>query len=315
MTAVPFADLAWIAPLALADALGAAALGALVLAPFFEVRGRAKGKVLNDKLAQQLAGLGWKALAVFVVLAGAGCAAVAAGAVGLPLRGGVPAELGWSVTVAAVVALASVSAYAAGWKWWRARKGAHLALGWLSALVMLVFAVLACAGAISALAPWSPRMAAFPWPGERLVLLWVCLVGGLALAAAYGPGLGAAYLLWRRTRDDFGRDYYIFGLRTLASVGAAGALISPVLLGAAGWMAWSGRLGLEHGAALLGRPEIFGFWIAAAVLQLAAAALLLRVRATTVPQRRKASIVVVNVCLALGHVALAGGFVPLVLAG
>jgi hypothetical protein len=183
------------------------------------------------------------------------------------------------------------------------------------ALACLAFLAALLATGLLVLTPSGIRLPGELFPRDKLMLLWAFLLNAAALAAALGPTLGAVYLLLRRSRDDFGRDYYVFGLRSLASVGAAGAVISPVLIAVTAWMAYSGRLGLGHGPALLVLPDVYGCWAAAVGLLLVAAVLLFRVRAADIPQRRKASILFAVLCMGAACLGAGAGVTPLLLAG
>lgn len=315
MISLPLADLSWALPLAASDALGLAALGALFFAFIFELRGRGKGKVFSDKLAQQLSSVGARTMLLYLVLGGFGCWLATSGLVTPPWRGNAIPEWSWAALGCASASALFSLAYAAKWRWWRDRKGAHLAVGWLMVLACLGFLATLLAAGLSVLTPSGVRLPGELFPRDKLMLLWAFLMNAAALAAALGPAVGAVYLLLRRSRDDFGRDYYVFGLRSLASVGAAGAVISPALLAATAWLAYSGRLGLGHGPALMLLPEIYGCWAAAVGLLLVAAVLLFRVRAAEIPQRCKASILLAVLCMGLACLGAGAGATPLLLAG
>ncbi len=65
------------------------------------------------------------------------------------------------------------------------------------------------------------------WPNPESIF-WPILVQVYILSLAAGSALGLLYLLHRRNRDDFGRDYYRFALGSTAKWGIFFSAISPL---------------------------------------------------------------------------------------
>ncbi len=74
--------------------------------------------------------------------------------------------------------------------------------------------------------------------GEPLSILPVA--GLLFLAVASGGGLALLWLVLRRKRDDFGRDYYTFAAKWCGKWAAAGSWIALGVLAGAHWFAAGG---------------------------------------------------------------------------
>jgi hypothetical protein len=194
-------------------------------------------KIFIDKFGQQastfalLGGL-W----VFVVL----CAALAALRFLLPATA--PYFLGLPLPLAAwagpiLAGGAAFLAYRGLWQRLKAKKARHAVVG-LSASLLLWLAFYA------ALAATRPLQAGLPpdtGPAFLLppadALFWRLLAEGILLSLGLAGVFTGAWLVWRRDKDDFGRDYYNFTMRLTARAGFA------ALLASVGAMAWLG-LGL-----------------------------------------------------------------------
>ena len=243
------------------------------------VRGRSK---LLDKFGQQSAALSVKSLALLLLLL---CPWVLYSL----LYGRVPhwlleAVSGQGVLGLAVLPLLSgligVVLYSGAWQALHYRKGLHRLLGAVSLLGILggIYAVInAQLGqdgqlASQGLAGW--RAVWFP-AGHPVWPLWSAAVLNAVASAGAAKMI---YLILRREKDDFGRDYYRFAL-------ARAAKWAPVLLAlpplGAGWIALSSPAAFS--------TRILILLAAAAAVAIAAAALCLPVIRSRHPLRLKAN--------------------------
>ena len=218
------------------DMLGLAAFGMAVAVFACELAGKTRSMVFFDKYAQQGATLGLWLLGIGLLSGGAGVFIL--GSRFPELIQGFLRNM--NLTVAAAVSAAlfvlTFTPYVLAWKKMRTSKGAHLALGALSmlaalaliALSIMLFLILAGYGATQDAVA---ALASLPTHGTSL--LWPLTALTLFLAVAHATGLSAPYLALRRTKDDFGRDYYTFAMKT-ASTRALSAMV--LLLACTGWL-------------------------------------------------------------------------------
>jgi len=218
------ADLATLAPWALFTGLvllaWLAACGSPALSATAEILADARQKVFLRKLAQQVSKVGPAWLVAALLLTGlamalcqAQAATVATALLASPALWAPPA-----VSLGALLVFSLL--HALTWAKLKESRGLHKALGLLAALsgLGLIWLLLSASRLLTVLEPEAlgsasllshvtmPAASPF-WP--LLGLAWL-----LALACA--GGLGLAYVLMRRTRDDWGRDYYGFALRFCA---------------------------------------------------------------------------------------------------
>ena len=82
-----------------------------------------------------------------------------------------------------------------------------------------------------------PGVDATTWPALLVpagqTLFWRLLAEGVVLSLFYAGTFTGAWLVWRRNRDDFGRDYYNFTMRLTARLGFWAGLVS---LGTLAWV-------------------------------------------------------------------------------
>lgn len=146
--------------------------------------------------------------------------------------------------------------YARTWKPMRKNKGAHLFIGFLTALVNSATAI--CGTTIVYLMLMSPtgkELASIDLEVLSSSLTYSILLPLIGLnftgTLASGSALACAYLIIRRNRDDWGRDYYATAMRAAAKW----ALITMHLhLATQGWLAATlpqGMLKIFTGTALL----------------------------------------------------------------
>ncbi|WP_018124575.1 hypothetical protein [Desulfovibrio oxyclinae] len=217
---------------ALADLIGLAALGAIVVAAICEWTARIGKRVLLDKYAQQTATMALKL--AFLAILGAGMSAFPAlqRFPGLKQWLAHPASPVTHVFILCAATVLLLVLWAPLWKKMRKQKGAHSALGLLAAVASFATIAAGTIGAIQLL-PALRAENAPQWPTALDPFTAAMTVQYLLVAMASGAGLSLAYLVMRRNKDDFGRDYYRFGL----SRAALWAFVPMVLqLGTQGWL-------------------------------------------------------------------------------
>lgn len=240
--------------------LGGAGLGAALVAVVSEALGHSRKKAFLDKFGQQAAALGFKALAASLAGTACGLAFLAsAGRVDMKALAASPPAL--ALLALPLLLAVALAAHALSWRAMRQNKGGHLALGGLAGLLALALPAAASVLAV-ALPGGGPSLAAQLGLGAagagaavdaaataargaaqaaasavlNADLAAPLALAGLAWCLCAAGGVVLLYLLHRRERDDFGRDYYQFALRT-ASRWALGGLAATVACGA--WLAAS----------------------------------------------------------------------------
>ncbi|MFP4167793.1 MAG: hypothetical protein ACLFSY_02960 [Desulfonatronovibrionaceae bacterium] len=203
--------------------------GTAVIALGSEMAGQMENK-LADKLAQQITRLG--------------CIAVAAVALASILLAGL-----WSFgpertfrpetvqfllfRIIPVILLATVFflVYLSTWKKLKESKPAHASLGAISAALMGIFLFLLLASIMTA----SPLYDLRNLPGVRSVV-YPLLLQWLFFALTAGGTASLLFLLIRRNRDDFGRDYYRYALRACSKWVLISTLFGFVPCAWIGWL-------------------------------------------------------------------------------
>lgn len=223
----------WTAMLLVASHLGLAlaAAGIPCVTAIVGFKAVKRLKIFTDKFGQQastfaLLGGIWACLA----LAGFLCAVWLLAPVTIRPFFGFP----WPfATVVAPLALGALVflAYRGLWQRLKADKSRHAALG-LAATACFWLALsagIACLRllAINELATsWATLVC--PPAGA---LFWRVLALCLALSLHLAGTFTAAWLVWRRDKDDFGRDYYIYTMRLAAKLGLWAGVAALVCLG------------------------------------------------------------------------------------
>ncbi|WP_285907946.1 hypothetical protein [Pseudodesulfovibrio pelocollis] len=209
--------------------IGMAALGCPAVAVSSEAAARFKGRVFLDKYGQQVAAMGAVLFPLFLI--------ILAGSIGLATvrfpqltsRLLDPASP-FLISLAALGVFALLGpAYFLTWKKLRESRGIHMLLGIGAALAAATgVAVTVPAKLLAGLPPEAVQ--AGLGPGS---MLWPMATMHIILCVTAAAGLSCVYLVLRRHRDDFGRDYYRFSLN-LASRWAVAAMLS--FLACQGWL-------------------------------------------------------------------------------
>ncbi|BBD07219.1 hypothetical protein [Desulfovibrio ferrophilus] len=231
-------------------------LGAFSLAWLSETVGAAKKKVFLKKLSQQMSALGILFLAYTLVSAGGSFAVMQAQYPELirpwldnpMIAAPMAAALAWLVLFGLL--------YAFTWRSAKKSPGLHRSLGLLTVLgVPAVLGVSLCMklALYSELPENVQTMELEPMlrAGLSHPMLAPLTVHSVLLALGCGAGFGLLFLLTRRNKDDFGRDYYNYAAQFTANtaiLGTLGALASEA------WVASQmlPSLMLETGPTLLG---------------------------------------------------------------
>jgi hypothetical protein len=178
------------------------------------------------------------------------------------------------------------------WKPWRKLKGLHLvasliwALAGLATLASLGFLIRGLTEIPSQNVAGMPLVALFQAPADALI--WPLLAQAVPLALCLGLVTGVLIMLWRRNIDDWGRDYYAFGMR----FGAAWAVVlGCIQFGCHAWLVWrvTGELQvLTSGLAALS-PSLLA-WACGAFLGLLGLVLAMIAARSETPLRHKPTI-------------------------
>ena len=254
-------SLALLTALSLQLLLEFAGLGSLAVAVLAEGLAERRGQVFLRKLAQQVSAMGLWLLGYAAVSGGAMFWFIAAGdpmalepwlsnpILALPLL----ASLAWVLILAVL--------YRATWNALKERRALHRILGLAGALCTLLVLATSLAAKLTLA---GPAPLAEPYSLAALYLapppaqFWPMLIHALLWTFTAAAGLGLVYLLMRRNRDDFGRDYYTFAVKVCARWAAIPALLQLGAVAALLLPAWgnihpmmkSTATGLAAGGAL-----------------------------------------------------------------
>jgi hypothetical protein len=190
-------------------------------------------KIFTDKFGQQAATFALLGgLWVFVVLA----AVLAALPFLAPAKAPYYLGLPFPLTALAATLLGGAAAfltYRGSWQRFKTQKPLHGLIGTAATLLFWMALAVGLAAArplCLALPPATDATLLLP-PGNSL--FWRLLTAALPLSVGLAGTYTGAWLVWRRDKDDFGRDYYNFTMRLAARFGFVGLLLS---LGGLGWL-------------------------------------------------------------------------------
>ena len=211
--------------------LGMAALGSPAIAVLGEISAKTRKKVFFDKYGQQTAAMGLILTVAMILICGASLGLAMVKFPDLYAEYITPGTPFFNGLAAIAVFVVAGLLYFSTWKKLRTAKAAHMALG-----------LVATFGAIIGLAIIVPAKLALNFSltettGDALTNTAImaqpmsAMYALLALSAAAAMSL--SYLIIRRNKDDFGRDYYNFALR----MAARWALLPMIgFLGCQGWL-------------------------------------------------------------------------------
>ncbi|MEF2231065.1 MAG: hypothetical protein V3571_09065 [Pseudodesulfovibrio sp.] len=207
--------------------LGMGAFGSPVVAVLGEIAAKTKGKIFYDKFGQQAGAMGRILILLLILVWGAAIGVTYARFPQLAARLSEPGAPFLPAVIAAGVFLLAGLIHFSTWKVMRPAKGAHISLGLCASLASITAIALAVPAKLTLADPTVEATAL-----ARPMALPLAVMYGLLIVAS-AAALGCAYLVLRRNRDDFGRDYYNFAL----PLAARWALI-PMLgfLACQGWL-------------------------------------------------------------------------------
>lgn len=135
--------------------------------------------------------------------------------------------------------------YTASWRVLKKARFVHLLLGLIAALLFLC--VLFAGGLIAANIQ-QPMLFTFLWNDPWAVLrvlfedfltfapMWAALGFLFCSGIAFGMALAQLWLILRRNRADYGRDYYAFAMQYCARIALAFTLLAGALVGLVYWL-------------------------------------------------------------------------------
>jgi hypothetical protein len=196
-------------------------VGAPMLSLLLEIHGHRKRMIFAVKLAQQIDRMGISLLLVVLLI---GAVAHALLLPGSPLLPGLWSFLTPSMLLLLLAPFALLLMLWTGrtmtWNRMKKQRPRHILLGLLTVLCLLVVVVI-LAGVKRHLLLQDPDLLGplplpelFSWPSRGLV--WPALAHFLIAGMGAASALGEVYLILRRTREDFGRDYYNWSMAVVA---------------------------------------------------------------------------------------------------
>ncbi|EPR39348.1 hypothetical protein dsx2_3401 [Desulfovibrio sp. X2] len=279
-------------PLSFNLVLSLAAIGLPLTEGVNELLARSRGQVFIKKCARQTTPLGL-VLALYSLLVCGGAAYMVVARTG---GGELVSRFALPVLLPLACWLVFSALHALTWDKLKGAPLAHAWLGILSGLCGLVGVHSVAALIRASLAPVHAAGSEMPTLAQQLLpptgaAHWPLLAQFVLLAPAAAGALSLLWLLFRRHRDDWGRDYYTFAMR-LCARWAGVFLLFSILVQV--WLVLSLRV---LPPASLMRPEQAGPWIAGQILGLVAAWLLLRLSKSETPLRGKAEVAGALLCL------------------
>jgi hypothetical protein len=225
----------WTAMVLVASHLGLAlaAAGIPCITSLVGLRATKRLKIFTDKFGQQAATFALLGgLWVFLALLGALAIIHFLAPPSVRLQFGFPFPLA-AVAGPLLAGVAVFLAYRGLWQRLKAKKAVHAALGLAASLL---FWLTLYAG-LASLRPLAIDEPALDWLSllvpPAAALFWRLLAECLTLSLFFAGTLTGAWLVWRRGKDDFGRDYYNFTLRLAARIGLGAGVVSLACLA---WM-------------------------------------------------------------------------------
>ncbi|NDV25493.1 hypothetical protein [Desulfovibrio sp. JC010] len=211
-------------PKAIMDFATLAAIGGPIMAVILEITAKARKKVFYDKLAQQVTAMTLVLYLLFII-----CLGSAGGFFSRQL----PWLKDWFINPASPVmmfyvtlgiALAGLIPYKYSWKKLKKQKPLHVLLGSVGALggiatIHVATVIMQKFFTLQIESP-TPAVPAVPFYTHFMTMpgkAGLCLAGiYLIMAMSFAAAASGLYLVLRRNKDDFGRDYYKFTLPVVA---------------------------------------------------------------------------------------------------
>lgn len=276
---------------------------------------KSKKKSFYDKFGKQLTRMG-------LLVGGTALAALVAGAVRLlTLTPDVfygPLQL--PIIVASAITLFSFAllfAYFKLWKSMRKNKGLHAQIGLITSVTMFA-ALFATMGVVKGV-----LITGHPLPstgttseiflalylgagsGKLHLLYLIAAIAGFALCGTFGQ----TYLLARREKDDFGRDYYKFALPYCAKWAVAGATMQLAAAAALFAMLYLPMFPIELTVSIpllqgLLNDPLFVTWMLAIALPLIACIFWITIIFSATPMRRKVGVYCAAIIMLIANIAL-----------
>lgn len=225
-------------PLAFFDLMALAALGAPLIGLAAEIRARAKGKVFHDKFGGQASAM---APAAWLLTLAATAASLYFGWKNFPQYERLityPHSPLLHFAVAMGAALVLGLAYRYAWNPLKKNKGLHIVLGAAAsgAVLAVLYLAVPAMGLLASVMTGKPSQEALFLTGFQdptSPLFAPLLLVFLSMTLFYAGALALVFVLHRRNRDAFGRDYYTFALRH-GSLWPLAAL--PLLIAGLTWL-------------------------------------------------------------------------------
>jgi hypothetical protein len=211
--------------------LGMGALGSPAIAFLAEISAKTRSKVFIDKYGQQTASMGLILIVALILIYAATLGLTLFKFPHLLKAYLTPGSPFYNGIIAFGVFAVSGLTYCLTWKKLRNSKGMHMALGGVATLsAMTGLAIVIPAKLALNLSQDTPAAEAAA-NAAILALPMSAMYALLVLSAA--AALSLVYMIIRRNKDDFGRDYYNFSLRL-----AARWAVLPMIgfLGCQGWV-------------------------------------------------------------------------------
>ncbi|MGE4552595.1 MAG: hypothetical protein AB7D57_05760 [Desulfovibrionaceae bacterium] len=241
---------------------GLSGLGGLLFAALSQTVAVTQGRAFCEKLARQMTAMGFTLTALFL---GGGAVMVAVLAAKVPwFAEWITRPDCWVFALAALAALILAGVARFSWTALHQRRGLRLTLGLAAGLAALAAVLLLAPTARSYAAAYLTNGAARIDPATLFrpgpaALLWPVAASILFLAVSDAGAVGLLYLVQRRLKDDYGRDYYNYALPRAAWWGLAG--VAPLL--ACQGMVW---LRLSENLRAVVTQTVLGVqWLAAGV--------------------------------------------------
>lgn len=218
---------------------------------------------------------------------------------------------------AGITALAAVvlTVYFKVWKAMRKQKGAHMSLGLLGSALSFcaVICIAMLANVLQSLEHFLPSLgtpleifsALLSAANSKAFYTFISIgfIAGFALCGAFGQ----MYLLARRDKDDFGRDYYKFAMPYAAKWAIGGTVLqlaaSIMLLTATHLPMFKELIATVPPQALMQHPVVMT-WAFALILPVLACVLWTFIVMSATPMRRKVSIYCAGILMLVADISL-----------